>query len=160
MTEQMGSSMRPPEVYAFVGESNLIEGISRATTVEEIDATVAFLKLERVLTVDVCALQRVYAPRKPLRTRVGMDVRVGNYIAPAGGPEVAVALDRLVGDIGVLSPWHTHVAFEALHPFLDGNGRTGRALWAWHMLACGQDPFALSFLHRFYYQTLENSNGR
>lgn len=51
-------------------------------------------------------------------------------------------------------PWKMHVAFEKLHPFMDGNGRTGRALWAWHMKQLGLDPFALSFLHRFYYQTL------
>lgn len=44
-----------------------------------------------------------------------------------------------------------------LHPFMDGNGRTGRAVWAWAMQRDGQDPFALSFLHRFYYQTLEYS---
>ena len=48
-------------------------------------------------------------------------------------------------------------AYEMLHPFMDGNGRSGRALWAWMMLRLGQDPFALLFLHRFYYQTLENS---
>lgn len=90
MTEQMGAATYL-RVRKFVAESNLIEGIDRNPTDEEVDATLAFLKLERVLTVDVCALQRVYAPRKPLRTRVGMDVRVGNYIAPAGGPEVAVA---------------------------------------------------------------------
>jgi len=38
---------------------------------------------------------------------------------------------------------------------MDGNGRTGRAIWAWQMQRLGRDPFALPFLHRFYYQTLE-----
>ena len=39
------------------------------------------------------------------------------------------------------------------HPFTDGNGRSGRALWLWQMN--NHAPFG--FLHTFYYQTLENS---
>jgi fido (protein-threonine AMPylation protein) len=55
-------------------------------------------------------------------------------------------------------PWRVHVAFETLHPYMDGNGRTGRAIWAWQMHGIEQNPFALPFLHRFYYQTLEASH--
>jgi Fic family protein len=54
-------------------------------------------------------------------------------------------------------PWKCHVRFETLHPFLDGIGRTGRAIWVWQMQRIGRDPFALPFLHRAYYQSLENT---
>ena len=30
-----------------------------------------------------------------------------------------------------------HVAFEGIHPFVDGNGRIGRMLMNWHRLKCG-----------------------
>lgn len=37
---------------------------------------------------------------------------------------------------------HSH--FEAVHPFTDGNGRTGRALWPLQMVASGNMPLYLS----------------
>lgn len=33
----------------------------------------------------------------------------------------------------------SHFVFEAIHPFIDGNGRVGRFLWAWQRLNNGSD---------------------
>ena len=49
--------------------------------------------------------------------------------------------------------WQTHNDYENLHPFTDGNGRSGRMLWAWQMRN-DDDAMARGFLHTFYYQTL------
>ena len=151
------------QVNEFVSESNAIEGITRDPTPQEIDATVSFLSSP--LTFEsAAALQAVYAPGKPIRDRAGMNVRVGSYIAPDGGRDIYVKLRRIIDRVNSSSHnrfatafYDRHVEFETLHPFMDGNGRTGRALWAWHMLSRGQDPFALPFLHRWYYQSLEAS---
>lgn len=143
---------------AFLRESNDIEGIHRDATVAEIGAFSRFLKLTvfQLHVTEVGDLQAVFAPGMPVREREGMDVRVGNYVAPRGGPTIVRRLNTLLRRMrDGADPWETHVAFEILHPYCDGNGRTGRMLWAWHMRALGRDPFALPFLHRFYYQTLE-----
>ena len=54
-------------------------------------------------------------------------------------------------------PAEYHQRYETLHPFMDGNGRSGRALWAWQRLQRGESPFALGFLWAYYYETLQQS---
>ena len=77
-------------------------------------------------------------------------------IAPPGGPNIARRLEALLHHANEsIDPWEIHCRFEVLHPYQDGNGRTGRLLWAWHMRRLGRDPFVRPFLHSFYYQTLE-----
>jgi Fic/DOC family protein len=92
-----------------------------------------------------------------------MNVAVGSHRPPPGGPDIPGALGFLLDTMKRgLDPWTTHKRYETLHPFMDGNGRSGRALWLWQMIHQygGRDPYALrrGFLHTFYYQTL--SEGR
>lgn len=145
-------------LIVFLRESLMIEGIHREPTADEIRATDRFMESFSMSVVALNALQAVYAPDKPIRDCAGMNVRVANYIAPPGGASLIKAYGKLVTKVnGGMGPWDAHVAFEKLHPYLDGNGRTGRALWAWIMRGHGFNPFAISFLHRFYYQTLAAS---
>ena len=141
----------------FVRDSNEIEGITRDPLTSEYEAHERFLSTISVNVATLNQFQAAVAPGKPLRTKSGMDVRVGGYIAPPGGPEIMKRLHLICCRANRKDdPWRIHVTFEKLHPYLDGNGRTGRVLWVWVMRELGHDPFAIPFLHRFYYQTLSH----
>lgn len=133
-----------------MNESNRIEGIRRSATEEEIVAHESFVSRIRPTIEDLQALVAILQPGAVLRDKVGLDVRVGSYYPPRGGPDIKKKLGHLLLTIGEHTPYSAHLAYESLHPFTDGNGRSGRALWLWHV--GGQAR--LGFLHQFYYQAL------
>jgi len=146
-------------ILRFVTESNGIEGITREPTKAELETMVDFLDLPVVQVRDLENFVSIYQPGAKLRTEIGMNVRVGSHVAPRGSPQIRHELEELLERAdGDEHPYITHVAYQTLHPFMDGNGRSGRALWAWQMLDRGTWPqLDLGFLHAFYYQALEHS---
>lgn len=150
------------DIHSFVTESNRIEGILRPPTDEEIDATRLFVLGAHVPDVEsLCGLARVYAPENGvLRERDTMNVRVGSYVAPRGGPSIRANLAGLLKTIEDSDPFDFHVGYETLHPFMDGNGRTGRALWAWQMWRTKPEYLDIGFLHAWYYESLSAQRKR
>jgi len=137
----------------FIVESNSIEGITRPPIAAELRAFKHFLTLPKLTVFHLQGFVHACQPDAVLRDRVGTDVHVGNYAPPPGCPEIR---ERLAALLECISENRTpeaahahHIEYEALHPFTDGNGRSGRAVWAWQM-----QRFPLGFLHHFYYQTL------
>jgi fido (protein-threonine AMPylation protein) len=144
----------------FVRESNRIEGILRPPRQEEIDTHNWFMSLPKLTVEDVEKFVRVYQPVAVLRDRAGLDVTVGIHVPPTGSPYIREQLTHLLSELPYRwRPFEAHCQYENLHPFTDCNGRSGRAIWAWHMLR-HQGGFPLGFLHTFYYQSLQGSRTR
>lgn len=128
------------------------------------------LNLIRNLHAQLMAGQIQYAPGqwRDRQNYIGLRMETARYIPPPPG-EVPRLMDDLLGLLqyepdGVavvtvlLRAAIAHVQFEAIHPFLDGNGRTGRLLLPLMLKAEGKPPIHLaSFLklrQQEYYDAL------
>ena len=142
----------------FVEESNLIEGIDVVSS-DDMKAHEELLALPHLTVKDVERFVSLVQPNAILRRPVGLNVRVGSHVAPPGGPKIEPALKRLLGLVNRdwveeghcdRAAYKAHLAYEDLHPFSDGNGRSGRAIWLWMregLTGCG-------FLHEWNKQVL------
>lgn len=146
-------SLPPREPFTlvdFIRESNRIEGIQ---DISEDDITVHdwLLGLKTLCTADLEKFVHTIAEAE-LRVRDDMNVRVGHHKPPRGSAMMRHWVQQIIDNEDQLSPWAQHKEYETLHPFMDGNGRSGRALWLWRM--GGIENVPLGFLHTNYYQGL------
>jgi Fic family protein len=122
---------------------------------------------------DVLGLHRILAKGVMDQGKAGryrsIAVRVGRYVPPAPDDvsglmfELLEWWNRQSGEISpVLSFAVLHYRFEAIHPFADGNGRTGRALALWELYRRGFDTHHIFSVDEYcwedrprYYAALE-----
>lgn len=86
-------------------------------------------------------------------------VRVGDYVAPRAADVSGLMFELLEwwnSEAEQLSPVLSsailHYRFEAIHPFADGNGRTGRALSLWELYRRGFDTHHIFSVDEFYWE--------
>lgn len=86
-------------------------------------------------------------------------VRVGSYIAPPPErvqPMMSALLEwwkkEAVRLSPILSSAIVHHQFETIHPFADGNGRTGRMLSLWELYRRGFDSHHIFSIDEFYWE--------
>ncbi len=139
-------------VFKFIKESNAIEEITREPSVAEIKEHLRFMALETITVTQLKRFVRVYQPDAVLRNKQGLNVWVGGRRCPEAGPAITKQLKHL---LEIANHRHreeayaVHHSYEQIHPFTDGNGRSGRMLWLWMMR---ETPFG--FLRHWYYQSL------
>jgi len=141
---------------SFVRQSNAIEGLNHTPYRYELEALEYFLSLPYVAIEDLQDYISKIQPGAVLRDKFGLNVRVGAYRPPEGGPDIYGSLSLLLFLIrqDKIDAFDAHCAYEALHPFTDGNGRSGRALWAWQMINQRKVKIELGFLESWYRQSL------
>jgi len=140
--------MYPDGFVRFVKESNRIEGILGKPSDRQVEAIYNFTLLPEVTVADLETLVAVIEPGTVLRDHSTQSVRIGGRFLD-GGPEIRQQLEDLLRE---RDAYIQHVGYELLHPFMDCNGRSGRALWLHRM---GHGVLLRGFLHTFYYQTLD-----
>ena len=86
-------------------------------------------------------------------------VRVGVHVPPAPDQVSGLMFELLewwnkesTALSPVLSSAILHYQFEAIHPFADGNGRTGRALALWELFRRGFDSQHIFSVDEFYWE--------
>lgn len=146
------------ETEEWIRHSNLIEGVDELVEDRRslrawqwlVEGSPKYPRpwcLQTVLTLH----ERIMKAKIPLfagKLR-DVDVRVGPYVAPVW-KEVAWKLVHWIGyqddpmhKLTVQCIQRHHVEFERIHPFVDGNGRTGRMLMNWQRVLAGLFPLCI-----------------
>jgi Fic family protein len=112
---------------------------------------------------DVFALHRILAKGVMDQGEAGryrsIAVRVGRYVPPPAADVSGLMFEmlawwneRAIELSPVLSSAILHYRFEAIHPFADGNGRTGRALAMWELYRRGFDTHHIFSIDEYYWE--------
>lgn len=126
------------DVKAYIKASNEIEGIySEQENAQSLAAWAYLDKLETLSHLDICTVQKLITinqqdlrpnQRGYYRNVSQTNVQVGGRVA-ADYSYVEDLMIKWLNDIAEMTPLVGHIRFEAIHPFVDGNGRTGRMLY-------------------------------
>ncbi|MDQ6965460.1 MAG: Fic family protein, partial [Mariprofundaceae bacterium] len=119
--------------------------------------------IEKISHTEILELHRILAGEVMDQGEAGkyriIAVRVGTYLPPAPEDvsgsmfELLEWWNRETNHLSpVLSSAILHYRFEAIHPFADGNGRTGRALALWELYRRGFDTHHIFSVDEYFWE--------
>lgn len=146
------------KIPRWIHESNLIEGVNDpAADAVCVEAYRWFLHQPMGTDTILELHKRIMAGRLPPQY-VGewrtVDVTVGGRLCPPFERVPALMADwfqRFAGASSAAQAIIAHVAFENVHPFVDGNGRVGRMIMNWQREMAYLRPMTITYRDRWEY---------
>lgn len=147
------------DLNRFVSERELFEARNLARVVEYIDkrAKEQELTAEVILFLHKMLIANIRDEIAGRFRRGEERVRVGTHIAPHAS-QIPELMKKMLAEYNAASHEHIarriarlHLAFEYLHPFIDGNGRIGRAINNYLLIREGYVPINIKFIDRARY---------
>ena len=158
VTTQKGKK-REKNLIKFAEESNMIEG--EEFCLNHLEALIHIINAKKLTEKVLFEAHRMFssedwAGRYRDEKTICTITNGKETIVPPIPSLVPHLMHNWFLDLGKMDSFEAHNKFEIIHPFHDGNGRMGRAIWLRKALNEGYD-FKISFLHQYYYSTLSHS---
>lgn len=131
------------QVDRFLRESNAIEGVYDEGALQQARTAWGYLINEDTLSPSVILkthkILMIGQPLQPYERGYFRDVNVFVGNKPCLSPKLVREFteawcEATMKLAAVLNPIALHIAYEKIHPFVDGNGRTGRMFLNWTRL--------------------------
>lgn len=161
--------MTPLEIE-FLRESNAIEGVYGEASLKQAKVAWKYLMEQKQLSPSVILkTHKLLMLHQPLRPDEKgyfrhVPVWVGNHEVSPHTQIRRMIEDWCFKSLQTTPPIDTkalHVEYERIHPFVDGNGRTGRMFMNWQRLKITQEPLLIihagTFAHEEYYSWFEET---
>lgn len=137
--------MNQDEALKYIHQSNLIEGIDSSKEDKQSLVAWNFLKKQSgIAPATLFTLHRLITQNQLAKHEAGyyrdVNVTVGNRLCPSPHLVPHLMNNYLLDFSKLLDPIEMHVRYEKIHPWVDGNGRSGRMLLWWHELKLGKKP--------------------
>jgi len=153
----------------YITEREIFEAKNLARVVSYIDtkAREQELTLEVILLLHKMLIANISDDIAGRFRKSGEWVRVANHIAP-DPKEVIERLEKMLAGYNANSHENIikriallHLTFEHIHPFVDGNGRIGRAINNYLLIREGFVPINIKFIDReMYYKAFKEFGGK
>lgn len=157
------------DVKAYIKASNEIEGIySEEEDAQSLLAWAYLDSCELLHHADIMRVQKMITLHQPLAPNArgyyrgmagnNVNVTVGGRLAPDHS-YVPDLMNGWLLDTPEMTPLVSHIRFESIHPFVDGNGRTGRMLYWYICKRRGIKPYRYNAdnekNHQAYYRLFD-----